>query len=63
MPHLPALATEFEQQVKRLRLTSGEYLYSSELRRWCERNNRCYIAEWRLDTWNISVDVNFSGAA
>lgn len=63
-PHRPPLATEFEIQVRHLRLSPETYFYSMELRRWCERNrNRCYVPEWLLDAWDISVDVSFSGAA
>jgi hypothetical protein len=53
----PALPTEFELQVRRLRLAPDAYASSDELRRWCERNrNRCYIPEWLLDAWDIPVD-------
>ena len=61
MPHIPALPTEFEVQVRRLRLTPRAYIHSAELRRWCERNcNRCYIPEWLLETWGVVVDPNVS---
>jgi hypothetical protein len=41
--------TEFETQVHQLRLTREMYVYSEELRAWCEKNrNRCYIPEWLL---------------
>ena len=64
MPPAPALATEFELQVRKLRLVPETYLYSRELRAWCERNrNRLYIPEWLLDEWDITVDLGFSGAA
>ena len=60
----PALPTEFEMQARHLRLTPETYVYSGELRAWCERNrNRSYIPEWLLDAWNIPVDADFSGAA
>ena len=59
----PALATEFEAQVQRLRLTADMYVFSAELRWWCERNrNRCYIPEGLLKTWGITVDSNFGAA-
>jgi hypothetical protein len=37
---------EFEIQVRQLQLSPEFYVYSSELRSWCERNrNRLYIPE------------------
>ena len=63
IPPAPALATEFEMQVRQLRLGPETYLYSAELRSWCERNrNRCYIPEWLLDAWDIPVDPDLSAA-
>ena len=60
----PVLATEFEIQVRHLRLTAETYASSAELRCWCERNrNRCYIPEWLLEEWAITVDSFFSGMA
>ena len=60
----PVLATEFELQVQHLRLTADAYVYSPELRRWCEENrNRCYIPEWLLEEWDITVDPNVSRAS
>jgi hypothetical protein len=60
----PALATEFEMQVRQLQLTPETYVFSDRLRNWCERNrNRFYIPEWLLDAWDIRVDPYFSGAA
>jgi hypothetical protein len=57
------LATEFELQVRKLRLTRDTYTCSVELRIWCEQNrNRCYIPEWLLDAWNITVDSNIIAA-
>ena len=56
---IPAIATEFELQVKRLGLTKEAYTASAQLRTWCERNkNRCYIPEWLLAEWGITVDPN-----
>jgi hypothetical protein len=53
----PAAATEFEIQVRQLRLTKQTCADSAELREWCERNrNRCYIPEWLLNEWGIRVD-------
>ena len=60
----PRLATEFEIQVRHLRLNLETYASSVELRRWCELNrNRCYIPEWLLEEWGITVDSFFSGMA
>jgi hypothetical protein len=64
MPSAPALPTEFEQQVRQLQLTARMYASSRDLRAWCERNrNRCYVPEWLLEEWGISVDPNSSAAA
>ena len=64
IPLAPALATAFETQVRRLRLTPDTYLLSDELRNWYERNrNRFYIPEWLLDAWGIAVDADLTGAA
>jgi len=63
---LPAsiLCTEFEMQARQLHLTAEQYVVSAELREWCKENrNRCYIPEWLLKAWNISVDADLSGAA
>ena len=60
----PVLATEFEVQVRELHLKPTTYVFSAKLRRWCERNrNRCYVPEWLLDAWDITVDANLTGAA
>jgi hypothetical protein len=59
----PALPTEFEMQVRQLGLTVETYVYSAELRRWCERNkNRVYVPEWLLEEWRIPVDADLSGS-
>ena len=58
LPPIPAVATEFEKEVRRLGLTLKTCARSAELRRWCERNkDRCYIPEWLLKVWGIEVDV------
>jgi len=65
-PMQPAsvLCTEFEMQVKHLRLAPEEYVASSRLRQWCEANkNLHYIPEWLLKAWNISVNSDLTGAA
>jgi hypothetical protein len=62
-PGRPTLATEFEIQVRQLRLSPEFYVYSSELRSWCERNrNRLYIPEWLLEEWGITVEPDLSAA-
>jgi hypothetical protein len=65
-PMLPAsvICTEFEMQVKQLHLIPEEYVISSELRTWCDKNrNHCYIPEWLLDEWGFRVDGDRSGSA
>ena len=53
--------TEFEAQVRRLGLDEHTCAASRELRLWCERNkDRCYIPEWLLKQWGMSVDANLS---
>jgi hypothetical protein len=37
IPPAPVLATEFELQVRKLRLTAETYVSSPELRAWCEQ--------------------------
>ncbi len=60
----PPGPTEFDMQVRRLRLMREQYVASAELRRWCERHrNRFYVPEWLLDAWRIEVEDTFSGAA
>jgi hypothetical protein len=57
----PRLPTAFEEQVRKLGLTEQTCVASEELRHWCERNkDRCYIPEWLLKQWEISVDPNVS---
>lgn len=64
LPLGPAVPTEFELQVRRLRLAQEAYVFSTELRRWCwENRNRFYIPEWLLDKWHIAVDANITDAA
>jgi hypothetical protein len=54
---IPAVATQFELQVKQLGLTKQTYTTSARLRAWCEDNkNRYYIPEWLLEEWEITVD-------
>jgi len=50
--------------VRHLQLTPEMYATSIELRTWCEHNrNRCYVPEWLLEEWSITVDPTFSDAA
>jgi hypothetical protein len=58
------IATEFEVQVRHLGLAKDNYQGSCQLQDWCEKNrNRCYVPEWLLDAWNMTVDVNYGGVA
>jgi len=55
------MPTEFEKRMRELRLTNDTCAGSDELRRWCTDNrNRCYVPEWLLKTWGISVDTDSS---
>jgi hypothetical protein len=64
IPPVRAFATEFELRARQLQLTRRTYTSSRALRAWCERNrNRCYIPEWLLEEWGITVDLNFGTAA
>jgi hypothetical protein len=60
----PDLPTQFEMQIEQLGLTPETYAHSEELRSWCKENrNRCYVPEWLLKVWDMSVDPDLSGAA
>jgi hypothetical protein len=60
----PAMPTEFELQVRRLRLSPECYALSDELRTWCQANrNRCYVPEWLLEAWDMPVDLGFGDSA
>jgi len=62
-PIVPTV-TEFEQVVKRLRLTPQTYTSSPELRRWCKSNrNRCYIPEWLLQEWDLEIELLYGSDA
>ena len=51
-------------QVKRLGLTKAQYVASAQLRSWCRLNrNRCYVPEWLLEEWGLTVEWIFSGVA
>ena len=63
-PAIPVLVTEFEQQVERLGLSRAQYAASVQLKLWCERNlNRCYVPEWLLGEWGMTVESIFTGVA
>ncbi len=54
-----ASPTEFDKQVRRLRLTEQNLANSDRLRMWCKENkNRFYIPEKLLMEWKISVDAS-----
>ena len=53
----PAMPTAFETLAGELSLTAETYFESLELRRWCHDNrNKCYVPEWLLKAWGISVN-------
>jgi len=59
-PPPPNIATEFEAQVRQLKLQKRDYEASAQLRSWCEQNrNRRYIPEWLLGAWKMTVDVDY----
>lgn len=50
--------------MRRLGLTKETCAVSSELRHWCERHkDQCYIPEWLLELFGLSVDADLSGVA
>ena len=56
------IPTAFEEQVQKLGLNEQTCATSEKLKQWCERNkDRCYIPEWLLKQWGMSVDPNVSG--
>jgi len=56
----PAIATEFEITVKRLRLMPEMYTASHELKSWWECNrNRVFIPEWLLKQSGITVELSY----
>jgi hypothetical protein len=58
----PQAPTDFEKEVRRLGLDEHTCEGSRELKKWCERNkDRCYIPEWLLKRWGMSVDPNVAG--
>jgi hypothetical protein len=60
----PNTPTEFELRVRGLRLAPAMYVNSAKLRTWCEHNkNRCYIPEWLLEAWGMSVEIGYGNPA
>jgi hypothetical protein len=58
----PQAPTDFEKEVRRLGLDEQACEGSRELKKWCERNkDRCYIPEWLLKRWGMSVEPNVTG--
>jgi hypothetical protein len=56
---IPRLPTAFEIQVRKLGLNEHTCATSKPLEYWCELNrNRCYIPEWLLRHWGLSVDAD-----
>jgi hypothetical protein len=42
-----------------LGLTAPAYVDSQELHQWCHANrNKCYIPEWLLKAWGITVNAD-----
>jgi hypothetical protein len=61
MNYRSTLPTAFEEQVQKLGLNERTCGASTQLREWCERNKEhCYIPEWLLKQWRISVEVHMS---
>jgi hypothetical protein len=59
---MPQLPTAFEEQVQQLGLNDQTCSTSATLQRWCERNkNHCYIPEWLLKEWGMTVDAELTG--
>jgi hypothetical protein len=59
MTNQPTLLTAFEREVRKLGLNMQTCAASKELREWCRRNkDHCYIPEWLLEQWGMSVDPN-----
>ncbi|PYX27434.1 MAG: hypothetical protein DMG77_19010 [Acidobacteria bacterium] len=57
----PQGPTGFEEEVRRLGLNEQTCAGSRELKKWCESNkDRCYIPQWLLKQWGLSVDPDLS---
>jgi hypothetical protein len=60
----PHIATQFENEVRRLGLTKDTCVASVELRSWCERNrNQRYVPEWLLEIWGIEVILGYTNVS
>jgi hypothetical protein len=58
----PPGPTGFDEEVRRLGLDERTCAASRDLRDWCKRNkDRCYIPEWLLKEWGMSVDPDVTG--
>ena len=52
-----ATATSFEEAVKELQLQPDQYLHSTRLREWAQRNkNSKFIPESLLQAWGLETD-------
>jgi len=61
---VPHIVTEFEIVVRHLGLQRRDYAAAPHLQEWCLRNkNRRYVPEWLLDTWEMTVEVNYGSVA
>jgi len=61
MGYPPTMPTAFEQQLRILGLDLRTCVNSRALRLWCEHNkDHCYIPEWLLELWGMTVDPHFS---
>ena len=57
----PSIATQFDNEVRRLGLNKDTCVASVELRSWCERNrNQRYVPEWLLETWGMEVIMGYT---
>jgi hypothetical protein len=62
LPQNPRLPTAFELEIRKLGLNEQTCENSEALQRWCKRNkNHCYVPEWLLEWWGMSVDAELAG--
>ncbi|GEM_PF-1466545 len=55
-PVMPAVPTQFEDEVRRLKLRPDEYVDSRKLRQWAYRyRNSNYVPEALLKAWGLDV--------
>lgn len=53
--------TEFDREVRRLRLGPYDLVNSVALRFWAKRYcHKRYVPEWLLETWGIVVDFDWA---